>query len=56
MHRQSVFQIVENGIVKQISSSISQLKKEGTNEVLYTTSGERILLENIISLNGMSWV
>lgn len=55
MTNPNVFQIIENGAIHQLKAGIARLKKEGNNEVLYTTCGQRILLENLISMNGVSW-
>jgi|APEBP8051073220_1049391.scaffolds.fasta_scaffold15653_1 hypothetical protein len=51
----NVLQFVENGVTRQVKSGIQKLKKEGLNEVLYTTCGERILLDSLISMNGVTW-
>ncbi len=49
------FRFVENGVIHQVKTGIAKLKKEGSNEVLYTTNGHRILLKNLISMNGVGW-
>ncbi len=55
MTNPNVFQIMENGSIHQLRAVIAKLKKEGNSEVLYTTCGQRILLDNLISMNGVSW-
>lgn len=49
------FQFKENGMIHQIKSGIARLKKEGALEVLYTTCGQRILIDDLISMNGVNW-
>jgi len=44
-----------NGLMQVIECRIKTLKKEGDMEVLYTNEGHRIPLENLISMNGVSW-
>lgn len=45
----------DNGIVNRIFTGIQMLKREGRNEFLYTEEGQRIPLDQIISINGRSW-
>ncbi len=55
MTTSNVFRFTEDGVIHQVKAGIAKLKKEGSKEVLYTTNGHRILLENLISINGLSW-
>lgn len=54
--KNAIFLFLENGIPREITCAISQLKKENDGEILYTQNGFRIPLENLISVNGMSFV
>ncbi len=47
---------MEDGLMRVISSKVKFLKKEGNSEILYTSDGLRIPLENLVSMNGVSWV
>jgi hypothetical protein len=51
-----ILRFIDNGIIREICSPISGLKKEGASEVLYTGDGHRIMLDDLLSMNGMSWV
>jgi len=55
MTNPNVFQFMENGVIHQLKAGIEKLKKEGSSEVLYTTCGQRIPLDNLVSMNGVSW-
>lgn len=46
---------MDGGIIREISSSVNKLKKEANAEVLYTSDGHRILLEDLVSMNGVRW-
>lgn len=46
---------MEDGIMRVITDKVMQLRKEGNSEILYTTEGLRIPLDNLISMNGVSW-
>ena len=54
-HTSSTLQFAEGGIIKEICARISQLKKEGSNELLITDCGKAINLRDLVSINGVSW-
>lgn len=39
----------------EIASGLFQLKKEKSEEVLYTSCGIRIPLNDLLSMNGIAW-
>jgi hypothetical protein len=43
----------DNGIVKEMMTVISFLKRENNGEYLYTECGQRISLEQLESINGI---
>ena len=43
----------DNGIVKELMTVISFLKRENNGEFLYTQCGQRISLEQLESINGI---
>ncbi|MFN6378218.1 MAG: hypothetical protein ACK4WD_03020 [Flavobacteriales bacterium] len=43
----------DNGIVKELMTVISFLKRENNGEYLYTQCGQRISLEQLESINGI---
>ena len=54
-HTNVILQFLDNGICKKIQAPISKLQREQEQEVLYTQDGLRIPLDNILSINGLSW-
>jgi hypothetical protein len=46
---------MEDGMMRVINDKVKLLRKEGNSEVLYTWDGFRIPLDNLISMNGVSW-
>jgi hypothetical protein len=46
---------IQDGVMRSIQSKVKFLKKEGDAEILYTAEGIRIPLDNLISMNGVSW-
>ncbi len=53
MNRANIIRFSKNGVVNEIISAIRQLKKENNQEVLYTQCGERILLDELESIDGI---
>lgn len=53
MNRANIIRFYKNGVVNEIISAIRQLKKENNQEVLYTQCGERILLDELESIDGI---
>lgn len=54
-HTNVILQFLDNGICKKIQARIIKLQREQEQEVLYTQDGLRIPLDNILSINGLSW-
>ncbi|MFN5620631.1 MAG: hypothetical protein ACK478_04960 [Flavobacteriales bacterium] len=54
-HTNVILQFLENGMCKNIQARILKLQREQEQEVLYTQDGLRIPLDNILSINGLSW-
>lgn len=51
----SIIRFSEEGLIKEIASTVKVLRKENNEEVLYTTCGSRIALGSIVSFNGISF-
>ena len=51
----TILRFNDNGILREIFSSAIRLKKENSTEFLYTAQGVRIALDDLVSLNGVSW-
>lgn len=54
-HNNVIIRFFENGVIQEMQSRISKLQRENNTEVLYTQEGTRILLEDLLSINGLSW-
>ena len=52
-NRQTIIQISEGGMVKEFITAIQFLKKEKGAEVMYTSDGQRIQIDDVISVNGV---
>ncbi len=51
----TIIRFNENGIIHEVFSRVQSLRKEQSIEILYTTDGHRIQLDNIISLGSVNW-
>ncbi|MFN5296074.1 MAG: hypothetical protein ACK5BL_11125 [Flavobacteriales bacterium] len=54
-HNNVIIRFFENGVIQEMQSRISKLQRENNTEVLYTQEGTRIPLEDLLSINGLSW-
>lgn len=54
-HTHVILKFLDNGISRQIQSRIIKLQREQQEEVLYTHDGLRIPLNDLLSINGLSW-
>jgi hypothetical protein len=52
-NRQTIIQISEGGLVKEFIAAIQFLKKEQGTEIMYTSDGQRIHMDDVISVNGV---
>jgi hypothetical protein len=55
-HNNVILEFFDNGMIREIQSRIEKLQRENNTEVLYTQDGMRIPLENLLSINGKSWL
>jgi hypothetical protein len=53
--RTSVIRFSESGMVKEIKTFISCLRRENGSEVVYTQEGHRIMVNDILSVNGVAF-
>jgi hypothetical protein len=53
--KNAVIQFFDNGELKELKSSIQSLKVEKSEEILYTSCGNKISINQIFSFNGMCW-
>jgi hypothetical protein len=54
-HNNVIIRFFENGVIQEMQSRISKLQRENNTEVLYTHEGTRIPLDDLLSINGLSW-
>jgi hypothetical protein len=54
-HNNVIIRFFENGVIHEMQSRISKLQRENNTEVLYTHEGTRIPLDDLLSINGLSW-
>jgi len=54
-HNNVIIRFFENGVIQEMQSRISKLQRENNTEVLYTQEGTRIPLDDLLSINGLSW-
>lgn len=50
-----IIRYLENHVIQEIHPGHIELKKEKSEEVLYTSCGLRIPLESLLSMNGIAW-
>ncbi len=53
--RTSQLEFIEDGKLQSIMANVSKLTNELGKEILHTAEGKRILLEDLISMNGVAW-
>jgi hypothetical protein len=54
-HNNVIIRFFENGVIQEMQSRIAKLQRENNTEVLYTHEGIRIPLDDLLSINGLSW-
>ncbi|MFN8699616.1 MAG: hypothetical protein ACK500_09320 [Flavobacteriales bacterium] len=53
MNTQAVIRFSDNGMEREVSGQIKALRRENNEEVLYTSCGNRIFVNHILSFNGI---
>jgi hypothetical protein len=54
-HTSAVLKFSEGGIIQEVCARIAQLKKVNSREVLFTDCGKTIDLNDLLSVDGVSW-
>ena len=53
MNAQATIRFTDNGTERELSGMIKALRRENNEEVLYTSCGNRIFVNHILSFNGI---
>lgn len=53
MNTQAIIRFSDNGMEREVSGQIKALRRENNEEVLYTSCGNRIFVNHILSFNGI---